>query len=53
MLFNFWLGTLIGIMGLFALAKGSRLFGPGRLTHRHLKATVAAYKATTSLRRQR
>lgn len=53
MLFNFWIGTLIGIFGLIELARSSRLFGPGRLTHRHLKATVAAYKATTSTRRRR
>lgn len=53
MLLNFWLGTLIGIFGLVALANGGRLFGADRLSHRHLKETVAAYKATKSTRRQR
>ena len=45
MLLKFWIGTLIGIFGLIALANGKRLFGPDRLTHRYLKEAVAAYKA--------
>lgn len=52
MLLNFWLGTLIGIFGLISLTKGGRLFGPDRLTHRHLKETVAAYKAGARNRRR-
>ncbi len=45
MLFNFPLGTIIGIFGIISLAKGARLFGPNRITHQQLKAEVAARKS--------
>jgi hypothetical protein len=40
-LFNFPLGTLIGILGLIAYYNGGKLFGPNRLLH---KDVVAVYK---------
>lgn len=51
MLLNFWIGTLIGIFGLIALANGRKLFGPKRYTHRLLKDTVTAYRASARRRR--
>ena len=37
-LINIPLGTLIGIMGLFAFSRAKELFGPERLTHQEVKA---------------
>jgi hypothetical protein len=36
-LINIPLGTLIGIVGLFAFIKAPNLFGPGRVLHKDLK----------------
>jgi hypothetical protein len=36
-LINIPLGTLIGIVGLFAFIKAPNLFGPGRVPHKDLK----------------
>lgn len=38
MLTSIPIGTLIGIVGIFALAKGAELFGSNRVTHKELKA---------------
>lgn len=44
-LMAFPIGTLCGLLGLFAFVNGKRLFGPDRLTHEQLKAEVAFRKA--------
>jgi hypothetical protein len=43
-LINIPLGTIIGIMGLFAFFKAPELFGEGRLTHKELKKTFSTRK---------
>jgi hypothetical protein len=43
-LINIPIGTLIGLMGLFAFLKAPELFGEGRITHKELKETFNARK---------
>ena len=38
------LGTIIGIMGLFAFFKAPELFGEGRITHKEIKETYNTRK---------
>lgn len=44
-LINIPMGTIIGIMGLFAFFGAPQLFGPDRITHRAVKAQFKAQKA--------
>ena len=43
-LINIPLGTLIGILGLFAFIKSKELFGPNRLTHTDVKLAFKEFK---------
>jgi len=45
-LFNLPLGTIIGIMGLFAFFKAPELFGDDRITHKDIKAVWKERKKT-------
>ena len=45
-LINIPLGTLIGVMGLFAFVKAKELFGPERITHEEVKTAFKGLKGS-------